>query len=91
MNRDVARFSEQIKNCYGGGDARFLYALNTSTVLLNISFSLSGSSPKYCSFEREREREREGERFMCVCVCVCVRARARAFVFLCSKTRRPKV
>ena len=54
---------------YGG--TRFLYALNTNTALLNISFSLSGSSPKYCSFvlvvkkesdgERERERERERE------------------------------
>ena len=28
--------------------ARFLHALNTSTALLNISFSLSGSKPKRC-------------------------------------------
>ena len=27
-----------------------MYALNTNTALLNINFSLSGSSPKYCSF-----------------------------------------
>ena len=56
MNRDVARVLEQIKRKrkkksslrYGG--ARVLYALNTNIALLNISFSLSGSSPKYCSF-----------------------------------------
>ena len=45
MNQDVARVSEQIR-----GGASFLYALNTNTALLNISFSLSGSSPKYRSF-----------------------------------------
>ena len=50
MNRDVARASEQIKSCLRYRGARFLYALNTNTALLNISFSLSGSSPKYCSF-----------------------------------------
>ena len=33
---------------YGG--ARFLYALNTNSALLNISFSLSGSIPKYRNF-----------------------------------------
>ena len=27
-----------------------MYALNTNTALLNIGFSLSGSSPKYRSF-----------------------------------------
>ena len=50
MNRDVARVLEQIKSCLRYGGARFLYALNTNTDLLNISFSLSGSSPKYRSF-----------------------------------------
>ena len=50
MNRDVARVLEQIKSCLRYGGARFLYALNTNTALLNISFSLSGSSPKYRSF-----------------------------------------
>ena len=50
MNRDVARVLEQIKSCLRYGGARFLYALNTNTALLNISISLSGSSPKYCSF-----------------------------------------
>ena len=50
MNRDVARVLEQIKSCLRYGGARFLYALNTSTALLNISFSLSGSGPKYRSF-----------------------------------------
>ena len=47
---DVVRVLEQIKSClrYGGG--RFVYALNTNTALLNISFSLSGSIPKYRSF-----------------------------------------
>ena len=47
MYLDVAQMLEQIKS-YGG--ARFLYALNTNTALLNISFSLSGSIPKYRSF-----------------------------------------
>ena len=40
----------EIKSCLRYGGARFLYALNTNTALLNISFSLSGSSPKYRSF-----------------------------------------
>ena len=75
MNRDVARVLEQIKTCLRYGGERFLYALNTVTALLKISFSLSGSNPKYRSFvsvvkeesdissaaltETERERERE--------------------------------
>ena len=50
MNRYVARVLEQIKSCLRYGGARFLYALNTNSALLNISFSLSGSSPKYRSF-----------------------------------------
>ena len=50
MNRDVARVLEQIKSCLRYGGARFLYALNTNTALLNISISLSGNSPKYRSF-----------------------------------------
>ena len=51
MNGDVARVLEQIKFSYlRYGGAVFLYALNTNTALLNISFSLSGSSPKYRSF-----------------------------------------
>ena len=50
MNRDMARVLEQIKSCLRYGGARFLYALNTNTALLNISFSLSGSSPKNRSF-----------------------------------------
>ena len=41
---------EKIKSCLRYGGARFLYALNTNTALLNISFSLSGSIPKYRSF-----------------------------------------
>jgi len=45
INRDVARLLKQIKSCL-----IFVYALNTNTALLNISFSLSGSSPKYRSF-----------------------------------------
>ena len=47
---DVARMLEQIKSCLRYGGARFLHALNTNTALLNISFSLSGSIPKYRSF-----------------------------------------
>ena len=47
---DVARILEQLKSCLKYGSARFLYALNTNTALLNISFSLSGSIPKYRSF-----------------------------------------
>ena len=50
MNLDVARVLEQIKSCLRYGGARFLYALNTNTAFLNITFSLSGSSPKYRSF-----------------------------------------
>ena len=50
MNRDVARVLEQTESCLRYGGARFLYALNTNTALLNVSFSLSGSSPEYCSF-----------------------------------------
>ena len=50
MNRDVARVLEQMKTCLRYGGERFLYALNTVTALLNISFSLSGSNPKYRSF-----------------------------------------
>ena len=47
---DVARMLEQIKSCLRYGCVRFLHALNTNTALLNISFSLSGSIPKYRSF-----------------------------------------
>ena len=50
MYLDVARMLEQIKGCLRYGGARFLYALNTNTALLNVSFSLSGSIPKYRSF-----------------------------------------
>ena len=38
------------KKLFKTGGARFLYGLNTKTTLLNMSFSLSGSSPKYRSF-----------------------------------------
>ena len=50
MYLGVGRMLEQIKSClrYGGGT--FLYALNTNTALLNISFSFSGNIPKYRSF-----------------------------------------
>ena len=47
---DVARMLEQIKSCLRYGGVRFLYALNTNTALLSISFSLSGSIPKNRSF-----------------------------------------
>ena len=47
---DVAGMLEKIKSCLRYGDARVLNALNTNTTLLNISFSLSGSIPKYRSF-----------------------------------------
>ena len=50
MNRDVARVLEQIQRCSRYEGARFVHALNTNTALLNISFSLSGSSLKYRSF-----------------------------------------
>ena len=50
MNLDVVRMLEQIKICLRYEGTRFLYALNTNTALLNISFSLSGDSPKYRSF-----------------------------------------
>ena len=41
---------EKIKSCLRYEGARFLYALNTDTALLNRSFCLSGSIPKYRSF-----------------------------------------
>ena len=50
MYLDVARMLEQIKSCLRYGGARVVYALNTNTALLNVSFSLSGSIPKYRSF-----------------------------------------
>ena len=51
MHLDVARMLEQIKSCLRYGGASFFFnALNTNTALLNISFSLSGSSPKYRRF-----------------------------------------
>ena len=50
MNLDVAQVLEQIKSCLRYGGARFMYTLNTNTAILNISFSLNGSSPKYRSF-----------------------------------------
>ena len=39
MYLDVARMLKSIKSCLRYGGARFLYALNTNTALLNISFS----------------------------------------------------
>ena len=50
MYLDVARMLEQIRSDLRYGGARVLYALNTNTALLNISFSLSRSFPKYRSF-----------------------------------------
>ena len=50
MYLDVALMLEQKKSYLRYGGARFLYALNTNTPLLTISFSLSGSIPKYRSF-----------------------------------------
>ena len=47
---DMARILEKIKSCLRCGGTRFLYALNTNIALLNISFYLSGSIPKYRSF-----------------------------------------
>ena len=41
---------EQIKSCLRYGGAKFLYALNTNTTLLNIRFYLSESILKYRSF-----------------------------------------
>ena len=43
---DVARMLEKKKkkSCLRYGGARFVYASNTNTALLNISFSLSGST-----------------------------------------------
>ena len=38
------------KKLFKIGGARFLYGLNTKATLLNISFSLRGSIPKYRSF-----------------------------------------
>ena len=47
--RDGARLLWQIKRSLRYWGARFRNALKTSTVLFNISFSRSGSSPKRCS------------------------------------------
>ena len=49
MYLDVARMLEQIKSCLRYGGARLLYALNTNAAL---SFSLSGSIPKYVALYR---------------------------------------
>ena len=57
MNFDVVRMLEQIKCCLRYGGARFVYVLNTNTTLLNISFSLSGSIPKYRSFVSVDKKE----------------------------------
>ena len=54
---DVARMLEQIKSCLRYGGARFLYALNTNTALLNISFSLGGNIPKYRIFVSVNKEE----------------------------------
>ena len=86
MNRAVARVLEQIKCCLRYRGTRFLYALNINAALLNISFSLSGSSTKYCSFQREREREREREVHVCVSVC----ARVHAHSFFCVVNAQAK-
>ena len=58
---------EMSRECWNrllrSGGAIFLYALNTDTALLNISFVLSGSRPKYRSFVsavKERQREMGG-------------------------------
>ena len=45
----VERLFEQTKRYVRYRGARFLHGLNTSTALLNITFSLSGSKPKRCS------------------------------------------
>ena len=50
MYLDVARMLEQHKKLFKVRRCKILYALNTNTALLNISFSLSGSIPKYRSF-----------------------------------------
>ena len=50
MNLNVTGVLELIKSCLRYGSARVLFALNTDTALLSISFSLSGSSSKYRSF-----------------------------------------
>ena len=42
------RLFEQTKRDVRYCGARFLHALNTSTALLNLSFSLSGSKPRRC-------------------------------------------
>ena len=44
----VERLFEQTKRGVRYCGARFVDALNTSTALLNIRFSLSGSKPKRC-------------------------------------------
>ena len=49
MNQHVAREVEQIKSSLRYGGARVLYALNADAILLNISLTLSGSSPKHRS------------------------------------------
>ena len=59
MSLHVAPMMEQIKSCLRYKGARFFYVLNTNTALLNISFSLSGSSPKYRSFVSVVKEESE--------------------------------
>ena len=63
MYLDVARMLEQIKSCLRYGGAKHLYALNTNTALLNVSFSLSGSIPKYRRFVSVNKEE--SDQFFC--------------------------
>ena len=66
MNRDAAQVLEQIKNKIKKiGAARFLYALNTA--LLNTIFSLSGTSPKYRSFDRLTKKNQMSSVFCLFC------------------------
>ena len=51
VNRDVAPMLDQIKICLRYRLARCLYTLVTYTTLLNVSFSLNWSNPKYRSIQ----------------------------------------
>ena len=61
MYLDVARKLEQIKSCVRYGGARFLYALNTNTALLNIRERENGQTVKQRN-RQTRKREAGGGR-----------------------------
>ena len=62
MNGDVARVLEQIKSCLRYEGARFVYALNTNTALLNIMRERDRQRQRERQRQRDRERQRQTDK-----------------------------